>query len=137
MDLAKKDSSININFISYLLYLPGLWLTLHIYRLALKTGNLSSSHTLWSGSTSHDLIEEFKVYRNLFYTGYVIIFIILGLQILLKGISTLMTKKDKMVKDGFVSILMPKAILGLIFVTFSYAIAGLLIDLTLLIGRFI
>ncbi len=68
------------------------------------------------------LINIWKIFRNIVYLFFVIIFVIIGFTIMLRikiDPRTVMSIENQL----------PKLIIGLILVTFSFAIAGFLIDL--------
>ena len=72
------------------------------------------------------VLELWKVFRNISYMLFVLIFIILGFMIMFRqkiGGQTAVTAQQAI----------PSVIVSLIFVTFSYAIAGFLIDLMYLV----
>ena len=75
------------------------------------------------GFTSlNPLIEIWKAFRNIVYLLFVLVFILIGFAIMLRvhiDPRTVMTIENQI----------PKIIIGLILVTFSFAIAGLLVDL--------
>jgi len=138
MDLA-KGSKFSFKFskslIKFLLYLPGLWLTFHIFRLAFtNVQNLSSSKDLWNTETNLFLIEEFKKYRNFFYLLYVGVLVIFGILIMVKGVKHFTGQKLEKPKSSFgYEYILPAVIQGLILVTFSYAISGFLLDAFLIL----
>lgn len=74
------------------------------------------------GFTSiNPLLNIWKIFRNIVYLFFIIIFVIVGFAIMLRvqiDPRTVMSIENQL----------PKLILGLILVTFSFAIAGLLID---------
>lgn len=67
------------------------------------------------------VLELWKIMRNLVYLLFILIFIIIGLAIMLRvhiDPRTVMTVQNQI----------PKIIIGIVLVTFSFAIAGLLVD---------
>jgi|GEM_PF-724651 len=79
------------------------------------------------------VLETWKAFRNLAYLVYVIIFLVIGLMVMFKS---------KMGKTAVtLQSAIPNIIISMVFVTFSYAIAGFLIDMMyilmyLLVGMF-
>lgn len=76
------------------------------------------------------VLEAWKVFRNIAYFFFVIIFLVIGVMIMLR---------HKISGQTVVTIqqALPNIIVALIFVTFSYAIAGFLIDIMYLSMYFI
>ncbi len=113
MDLAKGTKfELNIPWqkMGWAAYIPGIWLIYHVVSLARVLN-------------SQQLMADFQVYRNMIYLGFAIVFLILGVVIML---SRLVGKENK---SGGISLLVSGAILGLILVTFAYAIAGVLMKM--------
>lgn len=142
MDLAKESKpslKINRKLITLVLNLPGLWLTLHIFRAAFVNSQGSySSQYLWNPELNTFIIEEFKGYRNSFYLLYIIVFVISGLLIMGRGLKKTNSKgMGEINSENAYQYIVPGAIQGLILVTFSYAIAGFLLDLYIIITRLI
>lgn len=72
------------------------------------------------------ILETWKIFRNVAYLFFVIIFLVIGFMIMFRqkiGGQTVVTAQQAI----------PSIITALIFVTFSYAIAGLLIDIMYLL----
>lgn len=72
------------------------------------------------------ILETWKIFRNVAYLFFVVIFLVIGFMIMFRqkiGGQTVVTAQQAI----------PSIITALIFVTFSYAIAGLMIDLMYLI----
>lgn len=92
--------------------------------LAQNFGLIKTSYAASQGigySSISPLIRVWTQFRNIVYMFFVIIFIIIGLGIMLRlkiDPRTVMTIQNQI----------PKIIIGLLLVTFSFAIAGLLID---------
>jgi len=91
--------------------------------LASGFGIVKPAHAQASGFDNLSaLIGLWKKVRDLTYLGFVLLFVIIGLGVMLRiklDPRTVMTVQNQI----------PKAIIALILITFSYAIAGLLIDL--------
>lgn len=68
------------------------------------------------------ILKIWEVFRNLAYAGFVIIFVIFGFMIMFR------TRIDAQTVAS-VQASLPRIIIGLILVTLSYAIAGLMVDL--------
>ena len=137
--IGKKNTKTNRRLLVFLINLPGIWLTLHIFKAAYKNINdLSSSRDLWKPEISSILIEEFKYYRNIFYSGYILVMIFFGLLILGRGIIKFFGKRSQSSdQDEKYKIMIPALLQGIILVTFSYALAGLLLDIWFVIKRII
>src|SRR5579859_8185389 len=72
------------------------------------------------------ILPLWKIFRNIAYTGFVLIFLIIGFMIMFRqkiGSQTVVTVQQAI----------PSILIALLAVTFSYAIAGLLIDLMYLV----
>jgi len=72
------------------------------------------------------ILETWKVFKNIAYLFFVIIFVVIGFMIMFRtkiGGQTVVTAQQAI----------PNIIIALLFVTFSYAIAGLMIDLMYLL----
>ncbi len=72
------------------------------------------------------ILPLWKIFRNIAYTGFVLIFLVIGFMIMFRqkiGSQTVVTVQQAI----------PSILIALLAVTFSYAIAGLLIDLMYLI----
>ncbi len=76
-------------------------------------------------SSLDPILETWKTFRNVAYLGFVIIFLVIGFLIMLRQQvgQTAVTAQQAI----------PQIIVALLLVTFSYAIAGLLIDLMYLV----
>jgi hypothetical protein len=77
-------------------------------------------------SSLDPILETWKVFRNVAYLFFVVIFLVIGFMIMFRqkiGGQTVVTAQQAI----------PGVIISLIFVTFSYAIAGFLIDLMYLL----
>ncbi len=79
-----------------------------------------------NGKSLQPLLPAWKGFRNVVYTLFSIVFVIIGIMIMLR---------IKISPQAVITIqaAIPKLITSLIMVTFSYAIAGLIIDLSYLI----
>ena len=113
MDLAKQKSH---NFLfekstKYLFYIPGLWLTYHVLMVLIS-------------GTAKSAMDDFIKYRDAFY---IMFFSLLLIFIVLSGVF----------KNRKLSQYLPNIILGIILVTFSYSLAGILFGLYNLIIRVI
>ncbi|PIR64541.1 MAG: hypothetical protein COU63_03565 [Candidatus Pacebacteria bacterium CG10_big_fil_rev_8_21_14_0_10_36_11] len=88
---------------------------------------IPQAHAQGLGFSSLDpVLEAWKVFRNIAYFFFVVIFLVIGFMIMFRqnlGGQTVVTAQQAI----------PGIIVSLIFVTFSYAIAGFLIDLMYLI----
>lgn len=69
----------------------------------------------------HSFIGIWTAFRNISYLGFVLVFVVLGIGIILR------LKVGNSVMS--VQNILPKAIIGIVLVTFSYAIAGFMIDI--------
>ena len=140
MDLAKESNpyfKINKKLIALILYLPGLWLTTHVFIQGLHISAGFTSRELWNIESNKSLVEEFKTYRDNFYLIYMTVFIIFGIYILITGFKRIISGKTEFKSESVFQHLIPGAILGIIFVTFSYALAGVLLDLYQTLIKFI
>jgi len=70
--------------------------------------------------------DIWRVFRNAAYVGFVIVFVIIGFMIMLRA--HISPQAVATIQDSI-----PRLVVALILVTFSYAIAGLMIDLMFLI----
>src|SRR3990167_8313177 len=70
--------------------------------------------------------DLWQVFRNLSYVGFVIVFVIIGFMIMLR--THISPQAVATIQDSI-----PRLVVALILVTFSYAIAGLMIDLMFLL----
>ena len=109
------------NMIGYL-YTPPIHTADYIHYLASNFGIAKSANAQGIGLTSIKPISGlWIVFRNIVYLLFVLVFILIGLGIMLRiriDPRTVMSVQNQI----------PKIIMGLIFVTFSFAIAGFLID---------
>jgi len=95
---------------------------------------VKTAHALepYPGGTSvfSAILHLWRAFRNIAYIGFIIIFVILGFMIMFRA---------KLNPQTAISIqtALPKIIIGLIGVTFSYAIAALILDISQIANLFI
>lgn len=110
------------NMIS-ILYTPPMQLSDNIHYLARNFGFEPTAHAQTSGFEGlRPLQEAFLIFRNIAYLAFVFVFVLIGVAIMLRvkiDPRTVMTIQNQV----------PKIIIGLLLITFAYAIAGILIDL--------
>lgn len=110
------------NFIGYTYNIPGSSTEYFAY-LSSNFGLVKKAHAQGAGFTSlSPIMEVWKAFRNVTYLGFVLIFVIIGFAIMVRipiDQRTFMTIQNQI----------PKIIVTLILITFSFAIAGFLIDL--------
>lgn len=110
------------NFMTSLFTLP-VHTSDYLSYLGQNFGVVKKTYAQSSGIDSlSPLIPLWVVFRNIVYVGFVIVFVIVGLAIMLRlkiDPRTVMSVENQI----------PKIIIGLVLVTFSMAISGLLIDL--------
>jgi hypothetical protein len=109
-----------------MLYMPPIHTSDYIAYLGNNFGLAKPSYAQATGQVGFDglapLLHAWVVFRNIVYLLFVFIFILIGLAIMLRvriDPRTVMTIQNQI----------PKIIISLILVTFSFAIAGFLIDL--------
>lgn len=112
-----------ITVIHILCLLPGVGLAVWVFlrQTALGPLRLSAAERL-------TLLGEWKLYRNLGYAGFMLLFILVGVLVLVQQLSARMGKQT-----AAASIVTP-AVIGLLLLTFSYALGALLVDLSLVAG---
>lgn len=118
-----------------MLYTPPASGTTYVADLLESAHIIPQAHAQGLGFSALDpVLETWKVFRNLAYFFFVIVFLVIGLMIMFRqkiSGQTVVTAQQAI----------PGIIISLVFVTFSYAIAGFLIDLMyvimyLMIGLF-
>lgn len=121
MDLAtaQKPTYSFVRIVSYLMLLPGIILTFWVvfqfsYTFIMRSGEFGVAKT--------GIINQWKYMRNICYQLFIVYFILVGTVNSL-GYSRV-SKTDSNLKTTIVP-----AIIGLIFLTFSYALGALLADL--------
>ncbi len=108
-----------------MLYTPPTHTGEYFQNLASNFGFVKSAHAQSTGTGFQSLIPLLGIwtaFRNIVYLLLVLVFVIIGLAIMLRikiDPRTVMTVQNQI----------PKIIVGLILVTFSFAIAGFLIDI--------
>ena len=105
-----------------ILYTPPLHTGDYFQNLASNFGIVKSAHATTGFESLSPLMNIWSAFRNFVYLIFVIVFMVIGLAIMLRikiDPRTVMSIQNQI----------PKIIIGIILVTFSFAIAGLLIDL--------
>ncbi len=105
----------------FILSIPTFWLIYHMFTLGV-------SHSMFSGYTGESFaflasigaLETFTMWRNAFYLGYGLILLAMGIQIV--------TKPKNSALPAFTSSVISSVVTAIIFTTFSYAIAAMLLD---------
>lgn len=90
-----------------------------------KTSYAQANTSGWNGLKP--ILEIWKTFRNVAYTFLIIVFVVIGIMIMLRikiGAKTAVSFQDAI----------PRLAMTLLFITFSYAIAGLIIDLANIVG---
>jgi len=90
-----------------------------------KTSYAQANTSGWNGLKP--ILEIWKTFRNVAYTFLIIVFVVIGIMIMLRikiGAKTAVSFQDAI----------PRLAMTLLFITFSYAIAGLIIDLANVVG---
>src|SRR5260221_2363221 len=104
------------------LYTPPAHVSDFTHYLSSNFGFAKPTYAQGVGYTSiTPLVEIWKIFRNIVYLFFVIIFVLVGFAVMLRfkiDPRTVMSIENQL----------PKLIIGLLLVTFSFAIAGLLID---------
>jgi len=111
-------------FISYLIGHPPVTTSEYLADLGQNMGlPIRSAHAQGTGwQALRPVLPIWKAFRNIAYLGFVIIFIVIGFMIMFRkniDSQTVVT----------IQAALPKLIVTLLLITFSYAIAGLMIDL--------
>jgi len=110
-----------------MLYTPPASGTTYVAQLLEDAHIIPQAQAQGLGFSSLDpVLETWKVFRNLAYFFFVIVFLLIGFMIMFRqkiGGQTVVTAQQAI----------PGIIVSLIFVTFSYAIAGFLIDIMYLL----
>ncbi len=110
-----------------MLYTPPASGTVYVAELLRSAHIIPQAHAQGLGFSALDpVLETWKVFRNIAYLFFVVVFLAIGLMIMFRqkiGGQTVVTAQQAI----------PGIIVSLITVTFSYAIAGFLIDLMYLI----
>ncbi len=105
------------------LYTPPLHAKDYFQNLAADFGIAKKTYAQGVGfSGLQPLMEIWKAFRNIVYLIFVVVFVVIGMAIMLRvkiDPRTVMTIQNQI----------PKLIIGIVLVTFSFAIAGFLIDL--------
>jgi len=129
MDLVKQQKiKTSFKWIGFIINLPAWYFILKTIVNGINSGILNSSSTsAFIELEKTGILLEFKTYRNIFYTIYIVIFICIGLYILIQQMN-----HNPVNKESTVSKILPQLIVGLLLITFSYTIAALILDLYLL-----
>lgn len=99
---------------------PAIWLIYHIFTLGISHSAFSTiSGDSFTYLATIGVLADFKMWRNIFYAGYAVLFLFIGMQII---------TSPKGEKPPFVSLLIRSTITSLLLTTFSYAIAAMLMD---------
>lgn len=141
MDLAKESRpnfKINGKLVTLLLNIPGLWLTFHIISKSIISNRNFPSTFFLDLELNNLLIEDFKFYRDKFYFLYIVIIVVVGINIMMRSSKKTMGSKTSDLELNNIAIyLIPGVIQGLLFVTFSYTLAGILLKIYLTLMKLI
>lgn len=120
MDLAASQSSFPImKLVRFILLIPGIFL---VSWVIFQHYSIDDARMV---GISSEILVEWKALRNIVYAVYIIIFIVVGVVMQVRNFFSNQTISLTNFKYY--------AVTGIVFVTFSYAIAGLIIDIVTLL----
>lgn len=131
MDLAKQQKTKPLfSWTGLLINFPGWFLIIKTLITGINSRVLlNSQNGAFNALTKTNALSEFKTYRNLFYLFYIFAFIFIGIYISIRKLNR------EPIKESRVSNLTPQLTVSLLLVTFSYAIAALILDFYLIISK--
>lgn len=116
----------------YLLSLPNIWLMTHLFLRGYALLDQIREKSGFQLLSDAGVLSEFKWYRDRFYTGYLLIFVLIIIMKLVSDKRGIYSPGEKHVPLQQNSVI-PILIQQLILTTFAFAIAALLLDVVVLV----